>query len=783
MRSKRIISAIAFILIMAFALQTVVFAEGEAQTITEDGEYVVNGTAPLDIDGCRATIVLDGANIASVGRSAIIVKNGADVTFVLNGENVVTGDSATPSCGIEVELGSSVTFEGDGMLTVTGGEFGAAIGSYGTETNIPEEQRRNVGEITINSGTIIAYAGRRGSGIGSGYHVSGNLITINGGTVYAYGRECGAGIGSGYGTSGGAHGVAAVGEYDSGRIVINGGVVYASANYVDNIDSFNYGDLAALNAADPCTFAAGIGGGYGSSASDIEIVGGHVFALGSGGGAGIGGGRGTSKAKNYNETKYTVSVKIGGNAEVIAVTADSRTNEINSAGAAIGSGRGTHTGGTIEITGNAAVTAISATEAPAIGASKQQSPYDGAIPVAESIVIGDNVQLFAASAGSYAVDKDASNLSINDMYFGSSDRYFFGEDAASIDNIANVTVESTKGVESGYVVPQGTVSLWTRIKAYSTPGTATSTIQPGEPEEGKVNVGVVTPIAMAVRFFSEDGESKVYYNGDTIENLEVGKTYRFRMITVDWDVNNGVSRQEKKAMRRATRVDENGNVIDLGYERIDPAAIFQLPGYQYMRDENGELVQDSTKMHAQYKYDDGSDAVGLEGTVVYSFTVVNDPAEKEAAESALEESERAKSFYILKDSAYLRTDVNKCFMAYRFYFEDEDFNKGTGIDNVVLPKESLSVNLPLGTSVTVRAYENVRDDLAERYGDTDEAYEQFNRTTSIGNGIVFIEHDPAEPGESWTTKYWEKADNGEYRIEYKFGSGTYYTADDTPAEG
>ena len=111
---------------MAFAFQTVVFAEGEVQIITEDGEYVVSGTAPVDVDGCRATVVLDGANIASVGRSAIIVKNGADVTFVLNGENVIAGDPATPSCGIEVELGSSVTFEGDGMLTVTGGEIGRA---------------------------------------------------------------------------------------------------------------------------------------------------------------------------------------------------------------------------------------------------------------------------------------------------------------------------------------------------------------------------------------------------------------------------------------------------------------------------------------------------------------------------------------------------------------------------------------------------------------------------------------------------------------------------------
>ena len=54
---------------------------------------------------------------------------------------------------------------------------------------------------------------------------------------------------------------------------------------------------------------------------------------------------------------------------------------------------------------------------------------------------------------------------------------------------------------------------------------------------------------------------------------------------------------------------------------------------------------------------------------------------------------------------HLETDVNNFFMAYRFHFEGQDYNKKTGIDKVVnTPLESLSVNLPLGSTVTCKAF-------------------------------------------------------------------------------
>ncbi len=683
--TKLISIVLAIIIATSFSV-FVVNAEGNSNevTINEAGNYDIDNTCTrLIVDGVKAKVTLNDANMTSADSvSAVVVKNKANVTFVLVGTSNISGNAENPSCGIEVEYESSVTFEGKGTLNVTGGKYGAAIGSYGTATNIPENERVNVGEITINSGTINAFAGARGAGIGAGYHVNGNKITINGGTVHAYGKECGAGIGCGYGTSGGAIGVAAVGEYESGSIIINGGEVYASANYVDNIENFDYSNLESLNTQDPCSFAAGIGGGYGASATDIQINGGKVLALGSGGGAGIGAGRGTSKAKNYNADAYKVNVKIGGNAEVTAISANSRSSEINSGGAAIGSGRGTHTGGNIEITDNAKVTAISATQAPAIGASKQKSPVDSAIPVAESIVIGDNVQLYAVSAGSYAVDKDAKNFSVSPQFFGSSDRFYFGEEAKAVSDVQEVKVESPNG-EMKYTAPAGTVSVWSRIKAATDPDTGVK----------KASLGIVTPLAMAVRF--EDGS--VYYSGDTVE-IEIGKEYKFQMCCVDWSTRD--LKGEKK--------------IHKPYEVFTPE-------------------------HGIYS-DDG---VGLKGSVVYRVKVSSDYKERSY-------NEETKSFVLPRGDAVLRTDVNKCFMAYRFSFKSGDYNKQTGIDKVVYdtgkehtntiedfqynkPLEYLSVNLPLGSTIKAIAYNN---------------YEK------IGEADIFVKIDEENPDRCYTDYKW-----------------------------
>lgn len=447
--------------ILAFIVSTMMILAG-IFTVSADGEYIISesgsytygGSDPVVIgEGLDVTLTLNGASIDNAEGAAISIGEGTNVTLVLEGTNVLKASTTITSAGIFVPYGSTLTIEGDGKLDVTGGKYGAGIGSYGTGINVASELRLKCGEIVINSGDITAHGGARGAGIGSGYHVDGNRITINGGIIHAYGAECGAGIGSGYGTSGGAAPLAAVGDYTAGIIEINGGEIYAAA-YNFDFTNFNHLDAETISAASEGTFAAGIGGGYGASGGTIIINGGKVYALGACGGAAIGSGRGTSKAKNYDKDTFNVSVYIGGDAEVVAVAVNCRGNESGS-GAAIGSGRGTHTGGTIEITDTAKVTAIALGEANAIGAGSSKSPVDGTIPHADSITITDGVTLYALSLDypqyrRKGVDDQAASFNC-------------GETIGNDDAIAEDQVVVTIG-NIDYAVPSNSSSLWANIK-------------------------------------------------------------------------------------------------------------------------------------------------------------------------------------------------------------------------------------------------------------------------------------------------------------------------------
>jgi hypothetical protein len=96
------------------------------------------------------------------------------------------------------------------------------------------------------------------------------------------------------------------------------------------------------------------------------------------------------------------------------------------------------------------------------------------------------------------------------------------------------------------------------------------------------------------------------------------------------------------------------------------------------------------------KYDDNGN--GLRGTVVYHVKVSNSFSERSY-------DENTHTFVLPKGDPNLRTDINSCFMAYRYHFIKGDYNKQTGIKNVInKPLESLSVNLPLGSTVKSDAY-------------------------------------------------------------------------------
>lgn len=175
---------------------------------------------------------------------------------------------------------------------------------------------------------------------------------------------------------------------------------------------------------------------------------------------------------------------------------------------------------------------------------------------------------------------------------------------------------------------------------------------PAEPvvEGEKVSIRIDAPQKMAVAF--EDGT--VCYGGE-MKEFEVDKEYRFQMCSVNWD--NGIF--------------------------------------------------------------DGADN-GIRGTVVYRMIAVHQEKFLELAARAKEEPERytvkgidvidnvEKTIYVNCDAedTHLETDVNNFFMAYRFDGNiDFETNLKTGIEKVVnTPVESLSVNLPLGSTIACKAY-------------------------------------------------------------------------------
>ena len=168
-------------------------------------------------------------------------------------------------------------------------------------------------------------------------------------------------------------------------------------------------------------------------------------------------------------------------------------------------------------------------------------------------------------------------------------------------------------------------------------------------DKDTVEIRIDAPLKMAVAF----ADGTICYGGE-MKTFEVGKEYKFRMCAVNW-----------------------GNGIYDGNEN------------------------------------------GLAGTVVYTMKLVHNKEFKEIAAAAQQNPDRytvkgmdvidneEKTIIVNCDAkdAHLETDVNNFFMAYRFHFTNGDYKKLTGIDKVInTPVESLSVNLPLGSTVTCNAY-------------------------------------------------------------------------------
>ena len=204
-------------------------------SITTDGSQTHN-TITIKGGTMGAKVTLSNVNIETTSDAAVSVSG--NVELVIAGKNIL--QSGTDHAGVEkADDDGTLTISGSGTLEAYGGNWGAGIGS-GSE--------KGCSNIVIESGTITAKGGVLGAGIGGGQHAAGQNITIRDGNVTA----------------------------------IPGGE------------------------------AAGIGGGYMGSGKNITIEGGTVHAE-SGGGKGrtaaIGGGRETGKGENIQITGGNVTLK------------------------------------------------------------------------------------------------------------------------------------------------------------------------------------------------------------------------------------------------------------------------------------------------------------------------------------------------------------------------------------------------------------------------------------------------------------------------------------------
>ena len=222
----------------------------------------------------------------------------------------------------------------------------------------------------------------------------------------------------------------------------------------------------------------------------------------------------------------------------------------------------------------------------------------------------------------------------------------FGTAATPNTNGSKATVNVAQKDDSIIMTITGRFSHFDSLAKEAQPADPTEAPQPAEEGE-KAEIRIDAPLKMAVAF--EDGT--VYYGGE-MKEVVIGKEYVFQMCSVNW--------------------------------------------------ENGLF--------------DGADN-GLLGTVVYRMEVVHRDDFLEIAKKAKEDPDRytvkgidvidnvGKKIFVNIDAAdtHLETDVNNFFMAYRFHFDGGDYNKKTGIDKVVnTPVESLSVNLPLGSTADRR---------------------------------------------------------------------------------
>lgn len=204
--------------------------------ITTDGGRTAN-TLTIEGGTTGAKVTLSNVNINASGAAVSV---SGDVELIISGTNTL--HSGTNHAGVEKIDNGTLTISGSGTLEAYGGQGGAGIGSG---------SQKGCSNIVIESGTITAHGGEWGAGIGSGNvgnrpgMLGGSNITINGGDVTAYGGSEAAGIGGGL-------------KGNGKDITINGGTVHAESGG-------GKGPVAAIG-----------GGRVDGKGENIQITGGNV---------------------------------------------------------------------------------------------------------------------------------------------------------------------------------------------------------------------------------------------------------------------------------------------------------------------------------------------------------------------------------------------------------------------------------------------------------------------------------------------------------------------------
>ena len=255
-------------------------ADGKSLNITGSGSISLSGnigvpaSASLKFDGHTAshdiyipdattlsasgitvgsTITIGSGETFTLSWTTISVTTGPGIqcsgnaTIILDGTNTVTTTAEGYPAIQAGSSGTTLTIQGSGSVTATGGKYGAGIGGrYDTSSNFI------CGNIAINSGTVTATGGELAAGIGSGgignfgWSSTCGDITISGGTVTATGGMYGAGIGSGKGYN--------LGYSTCGDITISGGTVTVTGRkFAAGIGSGEFGKFASITITDGIT--------------------------------------------------------------------------------------------------------------------------------------------------------------------------------------------------------------------------------------------------------------------------------------------------------------------------------------------------------------------------------------------------------------------------------------------------------------------------------------------------------------------------------------------------